>query len=179
MQFKALLTFGLLGAAFAAPAVQDKRQVAVITGALTPIKEALTTLDTAVKALAAGANIAQQTTDLTAKSKAVEEALKKGTAAVEKAQAVSLTEAIQVQTASQELTKLTQQTIDDLIAKKSVIEGANQKKTVVDNLTAQKAASDAFIKAVVGKVPSAVSGVAQTLTKSIGDALQKGITAFS
>lgn len=185
MQFKSLIILGLFGTAFAAPiegvvnAVSAKQDLATITASFTAIENALTALDTAVKALAPGGDAKAAATGLVAKSKAVEDALKDGTTKVSATTPITLTEAIQVQSASTKLTSLTTQTINDLIAKKDIITQAGETKTTLDSLTAQKAASDAFVKAISGKVPSAVQSVAQAASKSVGDAITKGITAFS
>lgn len=185
MQFKSLLFLGLFGAsAIAAPveavvdAVGAANDVATITAAFDSIAKTLGDLDTAVKGLSAGGDAKAAAAGLVAKSKAVEDALKDGTAKVGATSAVSLTEALQVQTASTKLTTLTTQTIDDLIAKAEVIKAAGETKTTLDSLTAQKAASEAFVKAVTGKVPSAVQSIAAQASKSVGDALAKGIKAF-
>jgi hypothetical protein len=185
MQFKSLIVLGLFGAAFAAPvegvvnAVGAARDLVTITTSFSAIENALQALDTAVKGLQAGGDSKAAAAALVAKSKAVEDALKDGTTKVGATSAITLTEAIQVQSASTKLTSLTTQTINDLIAKKDIINAAGETKTTLDSLNAQKAASDAFVKAVAGKVPSAVQSVAQAASKSVADALSKGITAFT
>ncbi|KAF2422086.1 hypothetical protein EJ08DRAFT_487280 [Tothia fuscella] len=185
MQYRTLLVAALAGVAIAAPVEGVKDAVGVsadlptITGALTTVENALTALDTAVKGLTAGGDPKAQSADIIAKSKAVEQALKDGTAKVSSTSVLSLLEAVQVQSASAKLTTLTQQTIKDLTDKKDIIKAAGQTKTTIDNLTAQKAASEDFVKAITGKVPSAVQSIAASASKSVGDALAKGIADFS
>jgi len=184
MQFKALLAFGLFSAAIAAPveavvdAVGASQDLATIQAAFSAVEAALNALDTSIKGLSAGADSKSAAAGLVTQSKAIEQALKDGTAKVSASSAISLTEALQVQSASTKLTTLTTQTINDLIAKKDLIQAAGQTKVTLDSLTAQKAASDAFVKAVTSKVPSAVQSIAATASKSVGDALAKGIQAF-
>jgi hypothetical protein len=184
MQFKSLLVLGLFGTAMAAPiestgdAVSATQDLVTITSSFTAVENALTALDTAVKGLTAGGDAKAAAAGIVSKSKAVEDALKDGTTKIGATSAISLTEALQVQSASTKLTSLTSQTINDLIAKKDVITAAGETKTTLDSLTAQKAASDAFVKAIAGKVPSAVQSVAAAASKSVVDAINKGISAF-
>jgi len=180
MQFKQIIAFCLASTALASPiqgvvdAVGATQDLATIQAAFQAVEGALNTLDTSIKGITGAANVA----DIVGKSKAVEQALKDGTTKVSGSGPISLTEALQVQTASTKLTSLTTQVINDLIAKKDVITQAGQAKTTVDNLQAQKTASDAFVKAITSKVPSAVQSIAATAAKSVGDSLTKGITAF-
>jgi len=186
MQFKVLIFTGLFGsAAFAAPiegvvdAVGAAQDLVTITSAFSAIEGSLTALDTAVKGLAPGGDAKAAASALIARSKAVEDAIKDGTSKVGATSAISLVDALQVQSASSKLTTLTTQTINDLIAKKDIIKQAGQTKVTLDSLNAQKTASDAFVKAVTSKVPSAVQSIAANASKSVGDALAKGIQAFS
>jgi len=184
MQFTSLIILGLFGSVFASPiegvvdAVGAAQDLVTITSSFTAIEGALTDLDITIKGLAAGAD-KSATAAVVAKSKAVEDALKDGTTKVGATTPISLTEALQVQSASTKLTTLTTQVINDLISKKDIITKAGESKTTLDSLNAQKTASDAFVKAISGKVPSAVQSVAQAASKSVGDAIAKGITAFS
>jgi hypothetical protein len=184
MQYKALFVLSLFGATMAAPieavvnAVGATQDLVTITSSFTAVESALTALDTAVKGLAAGGDAKAAAAGIVAKSKAVEDALKDGTTKIGATSAITLTEALQVQSASTKLTSLTTQTVNDLISKKDIITAAGETKTTLDSLTAQKAASDAFVKAIAGKVPSAVQSVAAAASKSVGDAITKGISAF-
>jgi hypothetical protein len=185
MQFKSLLLLGLFGTAFAAPvesvsnAVDAVQDLPTIQAAVDSVATTLTALNTAVSGLVAGADTKAATADLVAKSKAVEAALKDGTAKVTATSAITLTEALQIQSSSSKLTTLVTQVINNLIAKKDIITQAGEKKTTLDILTAQKAASDALVQAITSKVPSAVQSVAATITKSVGEAIAKGIAAFT
>lgn len=185
MHFKAFLVAALAGSVIAAPvegvvgAVGAAQDVDTITKAFSAIESALQALDTSVNALSATGDAKAAAAGVLEKSKAVEAALKEGTSKVGATSAVSLVEALQIQSASTKLTSLTTKVIDDLIAKKAIIATAGQTKITLDSLNSQKTASDAFVKAVTGKVPSAVQSIAAAASKSVGDALSKGITAFS
>lgn len=179
MQFKSILAFGLLGAAYAAPASIDKRQATTIAASFDPIKASLSSLDDAIKGLTA-ANAKTAAADITAKSKAVEDALKTGAATVGKATAfTNVVEALPVSSGGTALATLTGTTIDDLVAKKSIIESVGQKKAVLDALTAQKTASEAYIAAISAKIPASVSSVATAQGKKVSDAISKGVTAYT
>jgi len=184
MQYKSLLLAALCGYAIAAPIegvaneVSSTSDLPTITASFTSIGDALQALDTAVKGVSPGGDAKAAANAIVEKSKAVESALKDATTKVSATTAISLTEALTVQSSSTKLTTLTKQVIDDLIAKKDIITAAGQAKVTLDNLTAQKAASEAFVKAVTSKVPSAVQSIAATASKSVGDALARGIAAF-
>lgn len=184
MQFKQIIALALASTAIASPiqAVVDSvgaaQDLAAITGAFTAVEGALSTLDTAIKGLAAGADAAV-TKDVVDKSNAVKAALDDGTAKVGASGPVSLTEALTVQSASTKITSLTSTVINDLIAKKDVIIAAKQGKTTLDSLTAQKAASEAFVKAIAQKVPAAVQSIAAAAEKAVGDSIAKGMAAFT
>jgi len=183
MQFKQIIALALCGTAIASPiqgvvdAVGATQDLATIQAAFTAIEGALNTLDTAIKGLAPGAP-ASATADIVSKSNAVKAALDDGAAKVSASSAISLTESLSVQSASTKLTSLTSTVINDLISKKDIITAAGQTKTTLDSLTAQKTASDNFVKAITGKVPSAVQSIAAAASKSVGDSIAKGITAF-
>jgi hypothetical protein len=184
MQFKQILAIALFGTAtMASPvhAVVDSVGAAsdlpTIQAAFSAVESALTALDSSIKALSTGA-AAAATKDVVDKSNAVKAALDDGSAKVSASGPVSLTEALSVQSASTKLTSLTSTVINDLISKKDIISAAGQTKTTLDSLNSQKAASDAFVKAVTGKVPAAVQSIAAAASKSVGDSLAKGIAAF-
>jgi hypothetical protein len=183
MQFKQILAVALFGSAMASPiqAVVDSvgatNDLPTIQAAFSAVESALTALDSSIKGLTAAGGAAA-TKDIVDKSNAVKAALDQGTAKVSASGPVSLTEALSVQSASTKLTSLTSTVINDLIAKKDIINAAGQTKTTLDSLTAQKTASDNFVKAITGKVPAAVQSIAAAASKSVGDSLAKGITAF-
>ncbi|TID19349.1 cell wall protein [Venturia nashicola] len=184
MQFKQIIALALAGTAIASPiqavvdAVGAAPDLAVITGAFTAVEGALNALDTSIKALATGAGDAA-TKEVVSKSNAVKTALDDGATKIGAAGSVSITEALTVQGASTKLTSLTGTVITDLIGKKDIIVAAKQQKTTLESLNAQKASAEAFVKAITGKVPAGVQSIAAAASKSVGDSISKGITAFS
>jgi hypothetical protein len=181
MQFKNILTFALYGATLASAAAPVRRQekgLDIIKGGLSSIQAKLQDLDAAVKALAAGADVAKATADIVSKSTIVEDAIKAAITKISAAPVVTILEAIQVQSASTTLSNLTKATVDDLIAKKDVIAAAGQLKTTQQQLASQKASADLLAAAIISKLPDAVKSVAQLLSKSIAENLDRGAKAF-
>jgi hypothetical protein len=179
MQLKNILAFALFGAALASPAVQSAQDLPTIKDALKSVETVLVPFHDAVVALKAGGDAKKAAADLVTKSNAVEAAIKAATVKISATSPLTLAEAIQVQTASQSLTKLTQQTVDDLIAKHDIIKAAGQLATTQKQLASQKIAADAMAKAITSRLPQAVQTVAATLGKAVGDSLDKGAKAFA
>lgn len=183
MQFKQILALALAGTAIASPiqAVVDSvgatQDLQVVMDAFKAVEGALSELDTSIKGLQTGAAGAA-TTAVVAKSDAVKKALDDGAKNIGGSGPVSLTESLTVQGASTKLTSLTATVITDLISKKDIIVAAKQQKQTLESLTGQKASSEAFVKAITGKVPAAVSSIAAAASKSVGDSIAKGIAAF-
>jgi len=178
MQFKALFTLGLIGFAAAAPKQQASSALKDLTDAINGIATALNAFDASVKTLTPTSDAKAATTDLTAKSAAILAAIKSGTENVKKSDKISLTEAIQLAPTSQALTKATQTAIEDLISKKDIIVKNKQGPLTLKQLQDQKPATATFIEELTKKLPSAVSGIAQSQAAAATAALQKGITEF-
>jgi len=173
MQIKNMLTLGLFGMAAAAPmTIKD------LTSAINGIATALNSFDTSVKALTPTSNPSASTAELVTKSSAILEAIKTGTDSVTKSDKVALSDAVQLVSASTALTKAAQVAIDDLIAKKPIIDKAGQTATTLKQLQDQKAATAAFITVLTSKLPSAVSGIANQQASAATAAIQKGVVAF-
>jgi hypothetical protein len=183
MQFKQIIALALFGTAMASPiqgvadAVGATQDLPTIQAAFNAVEGALNTLDAAIKGLQTGA-AASATQDIVTKSNAVKAALDDGTAKITASTPISLTESLSVQAASTKLTSLTSTVINDLISKKDIITAAGQNKVTLDSLQAQKISSENFVKAITGKVPSAVQSIAAAASKSVGDSLAKGVAAF-
>jgi Hydrophobic surface binding protein A len=170
MQLKNFVVFGLLGGAYA--------QSAIAAG-FANIAKALDTLDAAVLALSASANVAAAATDLTAKSSAVGKALADATAQINSAKELSIVEAANVLTPAKALQTQTKKTIDDLIAKKDVIAKAGQTATVKQQLQAQQSGAKTLSDAVVSKMPSATKSIAQNQADAISKEIARGLAAYS
>jgi len=175
MQISAILSIALAASASATPIFQD---LPTILSSISAISNALTTFDTAVKALSPESNVATATTELNSKSAAILTALKESTTKIADTTPVSLTEAIQLASKSAELSKGANAVVDALIAKKAIFDKAGQSATVLKQLQEQLEATNAFAKALVSKLPSAVSSVGNAQAKQASDALARGITAF-
>ncbi|KAF2404814.1 hypothetical protein EJ06DRAFT_220500 [Trichodelitschia bisporula] len=188
MHFSSLITFALLGAAWAAPSQaiteiteidNGLQQVAPVLAALGDVTAKLQDLQSALAGITESSPAATAKAALDAKSKAIEDALDKAAKDTTAAQAIPLTGALQLQGPSGKLVTATKDVINALIAKKPIIEKAGFKADVKGSLTRQKAKSDALVKAIQGKLPAAVQSLVASATKDVGDALEKGIAAFS
>jgi len=166
---------------FAAGAVAasiQRRDLATIQAAMASVDDTVTTLDQSIGSLSASSDINSAISDLVSKSQAVVSALNSGTTTVQGTSAVSLTDALSLVSSSNTLVNNVNKTVSDLIGKKDIISGAGQNGVVLDQLNAQKSAAQPFIAAIVSKVPSVVSGIANTQAQQVITALDNGITAF-
>jgi len=179
MQISAILSIALAASATAIPIVQSAQDLPTILSSISAVSGALTAFDTAIKGLTAESNQATATADLTAKSNAILAALKDSATKIEATTPVTLTEAIQLSSKSAELSKGANAVVDALIAKKAIFDKAGQTPVVLKQLQDQLEATNAFAKALVSKLPSAVASVGNAQAKQASDALARGITAFS
>jgi len=170
MQFK-FAFLALIGVAFA--------QKDVFLANLNAIQSAVDGLDGGIAALQAGGNVAAATATLTGKATAVVDSINAAVAAISSAQPLDLIGASSIVGPADKLVKGTEKTIADLIGKKSVIAGAGQSSLVIAQLNKQLAAARKLADAIGDKVPAAAKTIAKTQSGKIGDALSKGIAAFS
>jgi hypothetical protein len=168
MQLKNFFVFSLLGGAMAQ---------SPISAGFESIGSALDVLDAAVLTLTDG-NIAAQAASLIAKSEAVAKAIAAATAQINQAKELTIVEAAGVLTPSKTLETKTKKTIDDLIAKKEIINKGGQGGTVKAQLTAQANGAKTLSDAVVSKMPSATKSIAQNQAKAISDQIARGLAAF-
>lgn len=163
MQIKNILTLAMVGLAAAAPTTVEQ-----ITKSMNAIITSLDTLDIAVTGLSAiSANFA----DLTAKSSAVLNTITKGTAEVTATSAISLTEALQVNSLSNKLIDTGTKVVNAFIEKKDIIVKAGKNGEVLSAMKAQSAASDLFGEALKAKLPVLAGSLVDTATKNIKDSL--------
>ncbi|KAI9702656.1 MAG: hypothetical protein M1820_006162 [Bogoriella megaspora] len=170
-----LALFALLGSAFAGSVI-TKRDVQTILTALNNVNSAAGRLDTAVKAFDGSSGAV---TTLTNDNAAVLSAINTGTTNVQATTPISDNDALTVASTTQTLINTLNTTIDDLIAKKATLDRVGQSPTVLSDLRQQNTASTALGDAIVSKVPSDLSSIAQSLTAQISQNFQNGITAFS
>ena len=167
MQLTSIL-LALVATATAIPLTQD---LPTIVGAINGVSSALTTLDTAVKALTPTSDAKAATADLNSKSDAVLTALKDGAAKITATTPLSLTEAIGLVSAASALATSTNTTVSDLIAKKAIFDASGQSATVLKQFQDQLGAAKNLITALVGKLPSAVASVGNAQGKAATDAI--------
>jgi hypothetical protein len=173
MLYNTLVSLALFGAAFAAPVA--KRDLQTIQTSIAAVGTALTALDTSIKAIQGPADAMK----VLGMSQMVNQALTDATTKITATQPITLTDALSLQTSAQTLTTTAGTTVTDLIAKKAIIiQAPGAQAATLQNLQAQKTASDALAKAVTAKVPANVQSIAQQQTAQIGMTLDKGIAAF-
>jgi hypothetical protein len=178
-----LTTFLFASSAIAATIVEKRatkveRDLPTITGAFNSIGSAVVILDNSVKALVPNGDVASEIADLTDKSNGVISAINTATTTVSGTSAVSLIDALTLVSASNTLVNQVQNTVNDLISAKSIIDAANEDQFVLDQLNAIKTAANSFIAAVVSKVPTIAQSIAQTQAEKVVTALNQGITAY-
>jgi len=180
MLFSTLVSFTLLGIASATPTptVVEKRDLSTFTAAFAAVSSAITDFDSSVTALTASSDVNSAITDLTTKSNTIISALNTGAANINATTPLDLSDAVSLLTLSNNLVAATNQTVNDLIAKKSIIDAANEDAFVVTQLTAVRGAAYGFIGAVVSQVPSSVQSIANTQASQVITVLNSGITAF-
>jgi len=174
-----ILPFAFLGIATAIPSpTLVQRDLSTFTAAFSAVGSAISAFDTSVNALTPTSDISTAITDLTAKSNAILDALNTGATNINASAVLSLTDSLSLLNLSNQLVATTNTTINDLIAKKSIIDAANEDAFVVTQLTAVKSATQGFIAAIVAHVPSAVQSIAQSQATQVITVLNNGITAF-
>lgn len=180
MLVSSFLTF-LIGTALAAPSTNyAKRDLAAFQSAFGAISDATNTFDAAVKAVSSPADVNTNLPDLTTKSNAITSALSSGTTTVNAQPVLSLTDAVSLLSLSSTLATAVNTTIDDLIAKKPLVDAATPPQTsfVLTQLQNVKSGSTTFIAAVVAKVPDSVKSIANNQAQSVITALNRGIAAY-
>jgi len=179
MRVSTIFTCLFAGSAIAAPSKSIlKRDLQAFKDAFGAVSSALTTFDTAIQALTPSTDVGAVLPDLTDKSNAIVTVLQSGTTSISAQPVLSLTDAVSLLSLSSTLTGNANATVNDLISKKSIIDAAGQDAFVVTQLTNVKTASQAFIAAVVSKVPDSVKSIANSQASQVITALNRGITAF-
>lgn len=139
----------------------------------------LDSLTSALNALTDGADAATAKGTIS-KSADVETAIKSASGSISKESAkLSLVDATSVSTAANELLTKTDAAITALISKKGVISKANQAGEAKTQLTAQKAAADGLVSAIVEKMPAAAQGIAKSQAAKVSASIAKGLAAYS
>ncbi|KAF2665525.1 hypothetical protein BT63DRAFT_417082 [Microthyrium microscopicum] len=170
MRFSNLITLALTGLVAA--------DLATIQGEFTKIQAAVTNLDNSINGLTSSTDPTTAINTLVSQSNAVTDALNSGTTTVSATDDLSLTDSITLLSSSNSLVSAVNTTVTDLENKKSIVDAANADGTVVTQLQQQKTASQAFIAAVVSKVPSAAQSIANNQAQAVVTDLNNGIVFF-
>ncbi|TLD22041.1 hypothetical protein PspLS_07891 [Pyricularia sp. CBS 133598] len=149
-------------------------QVAILQKALSDITQSLTQLDTSVKAL----SDAQSGVTLLQQSGALLDVIKNSTQAITNSQEITLQDALGLQGTAQQLPAQAKTTMDDLVAKKSVLDQLGATQQAITALKEQKAASIDLGKAVVTKIPAVGQQIAQQQVDQISQTFDTGITGL-
>ena len=173
MQLKTLIPLALAGVAWAGPTLTE-RDLPTITNAVDNVNSALQSLDASVKNF----NGASQVGDLQTQAENAQKAIDSATSQVQGTSTISLSDALALQQNVQDLVTTANTTVDDLIAKKDVIDQAGVGGIVYSALQAQQSSGSALANAITSKVPSGVSQIAGGLSSQMTDALNRAIAAF-
>jgi len=180
MRFSAFFSLAILGMATALPSQQDKLDVAPMTNGFKAISGALDSLTKDLQGVTESSSPEATTKKLVAGSDKIVAAMKDATAKIQAMPAVTnILEALPVSTAATNLVTKSKEVVNALISKKAIIAKAGQTQETVKQLTAQKAAAQAFGDAITAKLPSAVQSISKSQAQQAVDVIQGGITAFS
>jgi hypothetical protein len=172
MRISSAIPLAFAAASYAA--VLPSRDIATIEAQFSAINSEVVAFDNDVLAISS----TPDTDLLTAAAQAVVDQLNNSTAIVTDTAAVSVLDAINLVSDSNTLTNSVNKTITDLIAAKPAFDAAGASGEVLSQLEDQKTASQAFIAAVVSKVPDSVQSIANSQAQNVIAALDTGITAF-
>lgn len=176
MYFSKLVTFSL--AAITVTARVVKRDLAIFQTAFANVDAALTDFQVAINALQATDDVAASVAALSVRAQAFDNALLTGSAAINASSTLNVLEALGLVSLVNDLVDHADETIDDLIAKEPIIDGAGQNPRVVAELNLSKQATYSFIGAAVTHVPSATAGIANDLALQVVEVIDRGIVAY-
>ena len=163
----------LISTVFAATLV--KRDLKTITEALISVNSAADTFDKSIKSFdGSSGSISTFKTN----SRNVRKAITTGTTNVQDTGPISIPEALSAKPIADAVIRTLNQTILDLIAKQGTFDSSGTSAVVLEQLQKQSSASQKLVQAIVSKVPSIASGVAQKVIGQIDSAFQRGIEAF-
>ncbi|TQN64453.1 Cell wall mannoprotein 1 [Colletotrichum shisoi] len=187
MQLRSLLSLSLVAAtvlaaplpatvAAAAAAASRKRDLASIQAALNTINSALQGLDNSVKATTSvtiGGGI-----QLLGAVGGVKTSIQDATTQVQASQPLNRQDARNLKAATDALTNNVKVTINDVVAKKSLVDSLGATPLVAVALQDQKTASAALAQALVSKVPPELNAEAQKSAATLSTVLDQGIGIF-
>lgn len=155
------------------PRVILERDLATIQGVIGDVSTKLQALNTAAQGFSGDA------TALTSASSDLSSTIKSGTSTVQGTDALTLTDAVSLQSTVQGLQGNAQTLVDNLSSKKSAIEQAGLCDTVLQQSQGLSTDSQALIDAVVSKVPQEAQSIAQNLVAGFTATLQQNQANFA
>ncbi|EXF83580.1 hypothetical protein CFIO01_00722 [Colletotrichum fioriniae PJ7] len=153
-----------------------KRDLATIQAALNTINSALQGLDNSVKAtntvtLGGGIQLLNAVGN-------VKSSIEDATTQVQGSEVLNKKDALNLKAATDALTNNVKVTINDVVAKKSLVDSLGATPLVAVALQDQKSASVALAQALVSKVPPELNGDAQKSATALSTVLDQGIGVF-
>jgi len=161
------------GAVVLAAAAGTYAQLPVVQGVLDKVGSGIDALDSAAKGF--NGDVAA----VKSKADALVAAIKSGKTTIDGSSDLTLNDALGLTTPVQALTKKGQALADDFKAKRSDVEKAGACDTVRSELSDINTNSQALIKSVVSKVPTAAQSIAQQLADGLTQVLNQAQTDFS
>lgn len=155
------------------PRVVLERDLATIQGVIGDVSTKLTALNDAAQSFSGDAS------GLTSASSDLSSTIKSGTSTVQGTDALTLTDAVSLQSTVQGLQSNAQTLVDNLASKKSAIEQAGLCDTVLQQSEGLSTDSQALIDAVVSKVPQEAQSIAQNLVAGFTSTLQQNQANFA
>lgn len=155
------------------PRVILERDLATINGVIGDVSTKLTALNSAAQSFSGDAGA------LTSASTDLSNTIKTGTTTVQGTDALTLTDAVSLQSTVQGLQSNAQTLVDNLSSKKSAIEQAGLCDTVLQQSMGLSTDSKGLIDAVVGKVPQEAQSIAQNLVAGFTATLQQNQANFA
>ncbi|KAL1845807.1 hypothetical protein Daus18300_014436 [Diaporthe australafricana] len=155
------------------PRVILERDLATINGVIGDVSTKLTALNDAAQSFSGDAGA------LTSASTDLSSTIKTGTSTVQGTDALTLTDAVSLQSTVQGLQTNAQTLVDNLSSKKSAIEQAGLCDTILQQSEGLSTDSQALIDAVVGKVPQEAQSIAQNLVAGFTATLQQNQANFA
>lgn len=155
------------------PRVVLERDLATIQGVIGDVSTKLTALNDAAQSFSGDAGA------LTSASSDLSSTIQSGTSTVQGTDALTLTDAVSLQSTVQGLQGNAQTLVDNLASKKSAIEQAGLCDTILQQSQSLSTDSQALIDAVVGKVPQEAQSIAQNLVAGFTSTLQQNQANFA
>lgn len=155
------------------PRVVLERDLATIQGVIGDVSTKLDALNSAAQSFSGdAAGLTQASSDLSS-------TIQSGTSTVQGTDALTLTDAVSLQSTVQGLQGTAQTLVDNLGSKKSAIEQAGLCDTVLQQSEGLSTDSQGLIDAIVGKVPQEAQSIAQNLVAGFTSTLQQNQANFA